>query len=92
MQLPTHETIFWLAIGIQCMGIISVLAARMSEHSRSCGFYQTTMIGSLLAVGLVTIMALSQGNSNWHSCAMTLGMMCIGATIDSRSMRRTASS
>lgn len=77
-------SIFWIVAMVQALGIASLLVTRIGERSIARGMLQSAFFVCLIAVGLTTIMALSVGNSNWHSCAMTLGMMCIGATVDIR--------
>lgn len=87
-MLPADENvIFWIAVAVQCLGIASMIFARVSERCWARSLCQSTFLLCLFAVGLATAATLYLGNGNWHPCAMTLGFMCVGGTVDLGSQR-----
>ena len=77
----------WAAVVVQAAGLISVMAARASQGcwgQRAC---QSLFFVSLLAVALVTAIAIPYRNPCGISSAITFAMMTVGATLD---LRRTA--
>lgn len=76
--------IFCLAIGVQLVGLSSVVATRLgtcAATQRSCQWFFFT---SLAVVALVTVWSVLIGTNYWLSCGTTLSFMAIGATIDLR--------
>jgi hypothetical protein len=81
--------LFVLIVAIQCVGIFSVVVARLSERSWAQAISQYAFFASLSLVGIATIAYLYLGSSNWLPCAATLGVMAVGATLDLRPAQRT---
>ena len=82
--------LFMLIVAIQCVGILSVVVARLTERSRVQAITQYAFFASLCLVGTATIASLYLGSSNWLPCAGTLGVMALGVTLDLRPARPTA--
>ena len=85
-MLTFHEPIlFCLLIALQVAGVLSLIVARVCEKAESATWYQGLFIGCLLAVGIATALTIRLENACWISCAATLGVMSVGANIDTGS-------
>jgi hypothetical protein len=84
-----EHLVLWLAIAIQAVGVLSVVAARLTEGSWAVVLFQRMFFISLLAVGLTAVLSVAAGTGHWLACGATLGVMSIGATLDCSSGRRS---
>jgi hypothetical protein len=82
-EIPVH----WVAIAIQMIGLVSVVAARMWPQSPGQTWCQCFFFLSLAGVGGATMFALASGSGSWVSSAAILSLMSVGATLD---LRRTS--
>ena len=82
MSTVQELCLFWIIVAIQIVGIASVVAARLAERSYLRGVCQRSFFFCLLAVGLATVVAIQLDGISWLSCAATLGVMSVGATLD----------
>ena len=87
LSLP-EPILFCLAIVLQVAGVASLIVARVSERRGSPFPYQCLFILCLLAVGLATMFAIHAQNNWWVSCAGTLGVMSVGAIVDTGTRRQ----
>lgn len=71
-----------LMIVVQSLGVVSMLAARLSERSRGRNVWQTVFFTCLMLVGGLTLWAITSGGCCWLSCGATLSVMSVGATVD----------
>ena len=69
---------------IQLVGLLSLLIARVTEGTTARNWAQLFFVGCLAMIGFVTMCAIATGNGCWASCATTLSVMCVGATLDLR--------
>ena len=84
MLTPLETLVYWAAIAVQMIGLASVVAARMWPQSPAQTRCQWFFFISLAGVGLATMLALACGSGLWVSCAATLSLMSVGATLDLR--------
>ena len=82
MAIFTEAAGAWLVLLIQAAGVLSVFAARISEHSAAPAVGRYLFWSGFLAVGAVTMTTAAWGSGLWVSGAATLGVMAIGATLD----------
>jgi hypothetical protein len=87
MPTITEHCVFWAVIVVQMVGLASVAVARLTERSSVKAVFQRAFFICLLVVGLATMLVIRLDNSYWLSCAATLGLMSVGATIDCGSRR-----
>lgn len=91
MLAANENTIFWMTVAVQCLGIASMIFARISERWTGRVFFQSVFLFCLLAVGLATAATVYLNDGNWHPCAMTLAVMCVGGTVDLNSRQAAPS-
>ena len=87
MPLFSEAGLLWAAVVVQAAGLLSVMAARASAGcwgQRAC---QSLFFLSLLAVALITAVAIPTRNPCGISGAITFALMTVGATLD---LRRSA--
>ncbi len=73
-----------LAILFQLVGFVSVAVARFGEQSRRRRTGQALFFLSLVAVGVVTMLALAHTHDAWLPSGASLSLMAVGVTLDTR--------
>ena len=82
-MLPiSKDAAAWLLIGVQCVGILSTLAARMGEGSAHQASYQRLFFASLLLVAGGTVGAMVLGPGRAVGSGAVLAIMALGAVWD----------
>lgn len=74
---------------LHLLGLASVVLTHMSEGSRLQTLSQSAFWGLLMLVGGVTVVATSAALWWWPFCAVTLGVMVVGAMLDGRAPQVT---
>ena len=74
--------LFAILVVVQVLGLASVVLARLTENSAFQALCQRLFVACLLVVGGVTVLAFQSGSGGWFSCAATLPVMALGATLD----------
>jgi hypothetical protein len=72
----------YLLCGVQLLGLVAAVIARMMEgtsHQRAC---QWLFLTSLSMVGATTIVSLLLDPASWFGSGATLGVMLLVATCD----------
>ena len=69
---------------VQFLGLAGLGWVRMSEGSPTQTLAQLVFYLALLLVALTAAVAVSLGSALWPVCAVTFGVMLLGATISSR--------
>ena len=83
-------TAIWLLVAVQCFGVLSAAAARLSEGSPCQSASQWVFLVALPLVGAATVVALMVGPGVWVACAASLAVMVLTATCDLRGRRGAA--
>jgi hypothetical protein len=74
----------WLLMAVQCLGVLSAFAARLSEGSRRQAISQCLFLAFLPLMGAATLVALAIGPGCWLGCSTTLAIMVLTVTWDFR--------
>ena len=74
--------LFAILVVVQVLGLASVVLARLTENSAFQALCQRLFVACLLVVGAMTVLAFQSGSGGWFSCAATLPVMALGATLD----------
>lgn len=74
--------LFWLILSIQLMSIAIIIALQLLPRGRSRSVCQQLFFGLLLAMGLVTVSAVSAASSAWLWSGASLSIMTVCATCD----------
>ena len=69
---------------VQFLGLAGLVWVRMSERSSAQVIAQMGFYAMLVLVALTTAIMASLGSALWPVCAVTFGVMMLGATISSR--------
>lgn len=72
----------WILVGIQAMGLISAIMARVGEGSPRQTASHACFFACLAIVGAATVMALAVGPGCWITSATTLAVMVLIVTCD----------
>jgi hypothetical protein len=83
-------TALGLLVAVQCFGVLSAAAARLSEGSACQAITQWVFLVALPLVGAATVVALMVGPGIWVACATSLAVMVLTATCDLRISRSTS--
>mgnify|MGYP005852681171 CR=1 FL=1 len=78
----TEPAVFAVACLVQLLGLVSVALARVSERSSAQRRCQQIFLLCLLAVGVISLLAIHAGAACRILCATTLPLMALGATVD----------
>lgn len=84
----SFTTLLWCFILIQVLGLVSALAARISERSRLESPCQRVFWVLMVVVALATLAALSHGPAECLTSGTTLAVMSLVAICDFRSSSR----
>lgn len=81
--MPLGGPVFFaILVVVQALGLVSVALARLTENSASQALCQRLFMACLLVVGGMTVLAFQCGTGGWFTCAATLPVMALGATLD----------
>ena len=83
-MVTSHDTYFWILAGIQLLGVLSCVFARLMESTRAAHSSRHLFVACLMTVGLATMSAVYCGSPCWASCGATLSLLSVGATLDLR--------
>ena len=83
-MITSHDTYFWILAGIQLLGVLSCIFARLLESTSAAHSSRHLFVVCLLVVGLATMSAVQCGSPCWASCGATLSLLSVGATLDLR--------
>ena len=79
--------IFWATIVIQLLGLGSIVALRFCGSDRGRSACQRFFVTMLLALGVITILAVGADSDSWVTSGATLSVMTVCATFDFRGER-----
>ena len=82
--------VFWAAAAVQVLGLASVLFARLPRSSKTHDYCRGIYVGSLVVLGLATMVAIGSGSGYWAWCGTTFSLMCVGGTFDIGTLRPDA--
>lgn len=83
MPLLADPVFAWCLFGIQVLGLVCMVLARMPASSLLHSTCRICFFGCLVAVGLTTLAAsLDCHASCWAWCATIFSMMAVGAAAD----------
>ena len=92
MWTPSLLCIFWLTIVIQMISVVTIIAMQLFSDDRRRSLCQRVFFGLMMAMGLVTVMAVSSASDSWMTSGATLSVMTVCATLDLGASRRRAAS
>ena len=81
LSLPA---IFWLSLVLHLLALVSTVALRLRGSDRSRLACQRLFVTMLLAMGLLTVLAMSADSDFWVTSGATLSIMTVGASLDGR--------
>ena len=84
--------IFWSTIVIQLISVATIMALQLFPHGRCRSLCQQVFFGLLMAMGLVTVLAVSSASDAWMTSGATLSVMTVCATFDFGAKERRAAS
>ena len=84
--------IFWSTITIQMISVATIIAMQQFPHGRRRSVCQRVFFGLMMAIGLVTVLAVSSASDSWMTSGATLSVMTVCATLDIGADRRRAAS
>jgi hypothetical protein len=92
MWTPSLLCIFWLTIVIQMISVVTIIAMQLFSNDRGRSLCQRIFFGLMMAMGLVTVLAVSSASDSWLTSGATLSVMTVCATFDLGASRRRAAS
>jgi hypothetical protein len=92
MWTPSLSCIFWSTIVIQMISVVTIMAVQLFPHGRRRSLCQRVFFGLLMAMGLVTVLAVSSASDSWMTSGATLSVMTVCATFDLGANERRAAS
>jgi hypothetical protein len=92
MFMLTPPTIVWLTVLLQVTGLVTLVVMRLActrQHQACC---QSLFFVTLLALGVLTVLAVGVGESTWMASGTSLSATAVAATLDFRGDRRADTS
>lgn len=78
--------LFWGLLGLQFIGLASVVIARLPcRCPLKSTFCRGLFLACLLGVALATMIAINANSNAWVWCSTTFSLMAVGITLDLRS-------
>ncbi|MHB0956187.1 MAG: hypothetical protein ACYC0X_07395 [Pirellulaceae bacterium] len=84
--------LFWCTIAIQLISVATIVAIQLRPRGRRRSACEQIFIGLMLAMGLVTVLAISATSDAWLASGATLSVMTVCATYDLGARDRQAAS
>ena len=84
--------IFWSTIAIQLISVATIVAMQLFPLGRKHSACEQVFIALMLAMGLVTVLAVSSASDAWMTSGATLSIMTVCATFDFGARDRQAAS
>jgi hypothetical protein len=85
--MPAPIVLLCCVAGVQLFGLMTVALARISEGSRAESPTRALFFLALTCVAGTLLLAIGLHDNWWPLCALTFGVMIVGATIDARGNR-----
>ena len=82
MWTPSLLCIFWSTVVIQTISVGTIIALQLFRHGRGRRLCQRVFFGLMMAMGLVTLLAVSSASDSWMTSGATLSIMTVCATYD----------
>ncbi|NLX55917.1 MAG: hypothetical protein GXY58_12450 [Planctomycetaceae bacterium] len=92
MWTPSLVCIFWLTMTVQLVSVAAIIALQLFRHDRGRRVCQRVFIGLLMAMGFVTVLAVSSSSDSWITSGAALSVMTVCATVDLGARERKAAS
>ena len=89
--IPNEFVVFAVALAVQLAGLTSIALARLGQQRASQLRYKRFFFACLALVAVISLLAICTGEGFCMMNGMTLTMMAVGATIDTRSAQATDS-
>ena len=80
--------VFSVALAVQFAGLVSVAIARFGQQSTSKIKYERFFCACLALVAVISFLAICAGEGSCVMHGVTLAMMAVGATIDTRASQK----
>lgn len=87
MMTLSLPVIFWSTLVIQLLGVGSIVGARLCTGERGRGVCHRFFLVMLLALGLITVLAVMADSDTWVTSGATLSVITVCATFDFRGER-----
>jgi hypothetical protein len=85
--MPAPLVLLSCVAAVQLFGLTTVVLARISEGSRAELASRALFYLALSCVAGTLLLAIGLHDNWWPLCALTFGMMIVGATLDTRGNR-----
>lgn len=89
MNAISASAVFWIWGLVQVLGLVSALAARVSEGSSGQSASHGVFLAALALVGITTVIAVAMGPDWWLISAAILAIMVLTVTCDFSRNRQT---
>ncbi len=90
MNTFVETFLIWLVLGVLTLGLLSACLARISAGSSRQALSHALFLGCLPMVAGATIVSFGVGPGCWLASALTLTVMVLAATADTRRSRGAA--
>jgi hypothetical protein len=74
--------LFWSTAAIQLITVVTIVAMQLLPHGRRRAACHRFFFALLLALGLVTVLAVSVASESWVTSGASLSVMTLCATFD----------
>jgi hypothetical protein len=91
MWAENELPLFVVAIAVQLAGLTSIAIARLGQQPASQVRYERFFFACLTLVSVISLLAIFTGEVSCMLNGITLAMMAVGATVDTRSDKATDS-
>jgi len=82
MWSPSLPCIFWLTLAIQLVSVVTIIVMHQSAPGGRRRICQRVFFALMVAIGGVTVLAVSTASHSWMTSGATLSVMTVCATLD----------
>jgi hypothetical protein len=82
MWTLSESFIFWLAVGIQILGLASVVSMHICQSGKRRAYCHRLFFATIMGLALVVVLSMGVSAGCWMSSGTMLSVMAVAATLD----------
>lgn len=81
-MMNADKVLLVIAFGVPLIGFLTTLSVAITQGSPAYRFCQRCFMLAVVLISGLAVVVLTAGAACWFTCAVTLALMIVGATLD----------